>query len=261
MPHLAELELRHVATALAGAVLNLALYRTMARLDRRTLPVRMGVSLFLALLAGLLLSAANYAIMFLYAPEELWSAAQRARSTLVTISVQTLIEDFFLFAAWVTLYIAVTAAIGEQAAKASARDAQLRALNNQLNPHFLFNALNTVSALVIRGDTEPAERAIDALSGFLRLALSLDPARPVTLEDELRLQHDYLQIEQTRYGDRLSVSVDIPPGLRGALVPPFLLQPLVENVIKHAVGRSKTPIRLRPSRRRKTWPALSAGGK
>jgi LytS/YehU family sensor histidine kinase len=232
-------------------LLNLAIYRAAVALESHPLKVRIGVSLGLAMLAAVLLSSANYGIMFLYDPDALWSPAERTRSTIITISVQTLTEDFFLFAAWATLYTAVTAAIGEQTARrhaatmdASARTAQLRALNYQLNPHFLFNALNTVSALVIRCENEAAERTIDALSDFLRTTLSLNPTQAVRLQDEVRLQHDYLQVEQVRYGDRLAVSIDIPAALQTALVPPLLLQPLVENVVKHAVTRSEAPIRL-----------------
>ena len=252
VPHLLELEIRHFFTAAAGVLLNFALYTILRRLEQKALTPRIVNSLSLAFLAALILSAANYAIMFLYRPDSLWSAEEQARNNFFRVSVQTLLENFFLFAAWAALYTAVTAAIREQIARkhaaamdASARAAQLRALNYQLNPHFLFNALNTISALVIRGEMEPAEHAIDALSGFLRITLSLEPTKTVSLEDELKLQHSYLQIEQVRYASRLAVSIDVPVSLLSAQVPPLILQPLVENVIKHAVARSRAPVRLR----------------
>jgi len=252
VPHVLELEIRHFFTAATGAALNFVLYAIIRRLESKALTLRIVSSLTLALLAALLLSAANYGIMFLYRPDSLWSAEQQARSDIFYVSVQTLVENFFLFTAWAALYTAVTAAIREQIARkhaaamnASARTAQLRALNYQLNPHFLFNALNTISALVIRGETEPAEHAIDALSGFLRITLSLEPTKTIRLQDEIKLQHSYLQIEQVRYANRLAVSIDVPQSLLNAQVPPLVLQPLVENVIKHAVVRSKVPVGLR----------------
>ena len=114
--------------------------------------------------------------------------------------------------------------------------AQLQALKIQLHPHFLFNTLHTISALV-HEDPERAERTIARLSELLRLFLATSTIHEVSLAEELRILDLYLEIERTRFEDRLSVHFDVPPELRGAMVPNLVLQPLVENAIRHSVGR------------------------
>ncbi len=114
--------------------------------------------------------------------------------------------------------------------------AQLQALKIQLHPHFLFNTLHTISALV-HEDPERAERTIARLSELLRLFLATSTIHEVTLGEEIRILDLYLEIERTRFEDRLSVHYDVPPELRDAMVPNLVLQPLVENAIRHGVGR------------------------
>jgi two-component system LytT family sensor kinase len=114
--------------------------------------------------------------------------------------------------------------------------AQLQALKMQLHPHFLFNTLHTISALV-HEDPERAERTIARLSELLRLYLATSTIHEVSLGEELRILDLYLEIERTRFEDRLSVHIDVPEELREAMVPNLVLQPLVENAIRHGVGR------------------------
>jgi two-component system LytT family sensor kinase len=114
--------------------------------------------------------------------------------------------------------------------------AQLQALKIQLHPHFLFNTLHTISALV-HEDPDRAERTIARLSELLRLFLATSAIHEVSLGEELRILDLYLEIERTRFEDRLSVHCDVPSELRGAMVPNLVLQPLVENAIRHGVGR------------------------
>ncbi|HEX4275447.1 MAG TPA: histidine kinase [Bryobacteraceae bacterium] len=118
--------------------------------------------------------------------------------------------------------------------------AQLRALKMQLHPHFLFNTLHTITALV-HEDPELAERTIARLSELLRLFLANSTIHEVPLSEELRILDLYLEIERTRFEDRLSVHFDVPPELREAMVPNLVLQPLVENSIRHGVGRRSAP--------------------
>lgn len=129
-------------------------------------------------------------------------------------------------------------------ALASAQQAQLTALRYQLNPHFLFNALNSISALIVTKRNEDAEQMTHKLSSFLRSSLNADPEELIPLEDELALTEEYLDIESVRFGDRLDVAVDCEPGACEALIPSFLVQPLVENAIKHGVARSRAPTRI-----------------
>jgi two-component sensor histidine kinase len=129
-------------------------------------------------------------------------------------------------------------------ALAKAQEAQLAALRYQLNPHFLFNALNSISALIVTKRNADAERMTEKLSSFLRSSLNADPGELIPLEEELSLTEEYLEIESVRFGERLEVDVDCSPGACAALVPSFLVQPLVENAIKHGVARAKGTTRI-----------------
>jgi two-component system sensor histidine kinase AlgZ len=116
----------------------------------------------------------------------------------------------------------------------TAREAELRALRAQLNPHFLFNSLNSINAL-IGPDPEGARRMCERLGDFLRRTLALSARDEVTLGEELELVERYLGIEQVRFGERLRVERAIDPDAAACHVPPLLLQPLVENAIKHGI--------------------------
>ena len=113
--------------------------------------------------------------------------------------------------------------------------AELRSLQMQLHPHFLFNTLNTVSAFV-RTDPEAAERMIARLSTLLRHALDGASDQEVPLDEELRILRTYLEIEQVRFEDRLHVEWRIDPDASQAMVPHLLLQPLVENAVRHGIA-------------------------
>ena len=115
-----------------------------------------------------------------------------------------------------------------------AREAELRALRAQLNPHFLFNSLNSINALV-GPDPEGARRMCERLGEFLRRTLSLGAQEAVPLGEELALVDRYLDIEQVRFGDRLRVERTLAPEAATCRVPPLLLQPLVENAVKHGI--------------------------
>ncbi len=118
--------------------------------------------------------------------------------------------------------------------------AQLQALKMQLHPHFLFNTLHTITALV-HEDPEMAERTIARLSELLRLFLANSAIHEVALGEELRILDLYLEIERARFDERLRVDYEVPPALRGATVPSLVLQPLVENSIRHGVGKRAAP--------------------
>lgn len=122
--------------------------------------------------------------------------------------------------------------------------AQMRALRYQINPHFLFNTLNSITGLIEEGQTVAATRMVMSLSNFLRTTLELDPLHDVRLADELALQAGYLHIEGERYSDRMKLRMDVANGLEEALVPSLILQPLIENAVKHGVGRSSEPVEI-----------------
>jgi two-component system, LytTR family, sensor kinase len=128
-------------------------------------------------------------------------------------------------------------------------EAQLQALQRQLQPHFLFNTLNTISALMHR-DVDAADNMIAKLSDLLRISLQTLGVQETTLKDELDFLSKYLEIEQTRFRDRLSVVFDVHPNTLDALVPNLILQPLVENAIRHGIGPKPSPGRIEISAKR-----------
>jgi signal transduction histidine kinase len=120
-------------------------------------------------------------------------------------------------------------------AQSLAYDAQLRMLHYQINPHFLFNTLNAISTLVLEKRNDAAERMLLRLAGFLRYSLDRQPTEMSALTAELEAQRKYLEIEQTRFDDKLKVTFNIEPGLETAKVPSLILQPILENAIKYAI--------------------------
>jgi two-component system, LytTR family, sensor kinase len=128
-------------------------------------------------------------------------------------------------------------------------EAQLKALQQQLHPHFLFNTLHAISALMHR-DVESADRTLMRLSDLLRLTLENIGRQEIALQAELDFLGKYLQIEQTRYADRLNVRFDVHPDTLDTLVPNLILQPLVENAIKHGVAKKTGPGHIEISARR-----------
>ena len=160
---------------------------------------------------------------------------------------------FFFFAAWSAFYLAslaqAQALIAQRRAaeaEGAAQAAQVRALRYQVNPHFLFNTLNSLSSLIMTGKADKAEEMLLKLSTFFRTSLSLDPSADVTLAEEIELQRLYLDIEKVRFPRRLQVEIDVPAELETARLPALILQPIVENAIKHAVspGREKVNLRI-----------------
>lgn len=148
----------------------------------------------------------------------------------------------WFFLCWTALYLAITYSAQvrhEAAARARIqvleRDAQLRALRYQINPHFLFNALNSVSSLVMDARNADAEVMISRLSDFLRSSLTEESGDDGELGGELKHQALYLSIEQVRFPE-LQFEVEVEPGLEGVRIPSLLLQPLVENAIRYDPG-------------------------
>jgi signal transduction histidine kinase len=158
----------------------------------------------------------------------------------------------FFFAAWSAVYLAAVsqrAALDLQkraaAAESAAQLAQVRALRYKVNPHFLFNTLNSLSSLVMTGRPVEAEEMILKLSTFFRSSLSLDPTADVSLAEEIELQRLYLDIEQVRVPRRLKVEIDVPDELASTRLPALILQPIVENAIKYGLGQTRDRVTLR----------------
>jgi sensor histidine kinase YesM len=153
-------------------------------------------------------------------------------------------EATIVLIAWSALYFGIKhyGTMEEQrgrlvASEATAREAQLQALRYQLQPHFLFNTLNAISSLVVSKQPELATEMIAKLAGLLRNTLSFPETHMVTLREELAVTEEYLSIEQVRFGPRLAVFLSVSAKAYEAEVPRFLLQPIVENAIRHGIAR------------------------
>jgi signal transduction histidine kinase len=156
---------------------------------------------------------------------------------------------YFLLLAWASTYFALLAGVQARAAqrreeqfRSAAKAAELRSLRYQVNPHFLFNTLNSLSALVMTGKADSAERMIQTISRFYRHSLATEPTADVALKDEFDLQKLYLAIEAVRFPTRLVTVFDLPDDLQDARVPGMILQPLVENSVKYAVSAVSRPV-------------------
>jgi len=158
-------------------------------------------------------------------------------------AVGRVLLDLTLLGAWSALYYAINfyAQVEEQndqliRLEAQATSAQLAMLRYQLNPHFLFNTLNSISTLVLLKQTEPANAMLSRLSAFLRYTLINERTGRVTVAQEVETLKLYLDIERMRFEERLATEFRIDDETRDALMPSLLLQPLVENAIKYAVS-------------------------
>ncbi len=176
---------------------------------------------------------------------ETWAHATFYRTGPMPEGIQFLsaiLLDFALLAAWSALYYGINfyIVVEEQRdqllrLESQASSAQLAMLRYQLNPHFLFNTLNSISTLVLLKQTERANAMLSRLSSFLRYTLVSEPEGEVTLAQEVETLKLYLDIEKMRFEERLRTSFDIDPAAAQANIPSLLLQPLVENAIKYAV--------------------------
>lgn len=156
---------------------------------------------------------------------------------------------YFLLLAWASTYFALLAGVQarsaerrEQQFRSAAKAAELRSLRYQVNPHFLFNTLNSLSALVMTGKADRAEKMIQTISRFYRHSLANEPTADVALKDEFDLQKLYLDIEAVRFPKRLVCVFDLPEDLEDARVPGMILQPLVENSVKYAISAVARPV-------------------
>lgn len=155
--------------------------------------------------------------------------------------------NLFLLGSWAGFYFGINYYLNlrnetERAVLAArlADQAQLKMLRYQLNPHFLFNTLNAISTLVLEQEGKQANAIISKLSAFLRYSLDSDPLQKTSLAEEVRALKLYLEIEETRFGERLNVRFDIDEEALDARVPSLILQPAIENATKYAIARMET---------------------
>jgi hypothetical protein len=235
--------LLRAVVAAVGCMLCLAIQRILRWIRFRSFGGRVMMGAGLATAAAEALGWASFGLSKLF-----------LQTTVVPgLGMTILILGFYawVFFSWVTIYLALSysseaAEAEHRAARASAEatSAQLRALRYQLNPHFLFNTLNSLSALILEQRTRDAEQMVVRLSTFLRTSLTTGGSGLITAEEEVDAQRRYLEIEQVRFPD-LALRTSVASAAARGAVPPLILQPLVENAIKFAIANNPEPAEIR----------------
>jgi hypothetical protein len=263
-PQQDELSSRRVVVTIIGVLITGLLYLFLRLFDRQPLSHRVTAAFLAAIPCAFAIAWVNYYVFNIYDPLSLFEdpvLGQKVEDIQDQMGITTFqqvaefaITRYFFIIAWASLYLAIGIAgevrVAERRAARfaqAAQDAELRSLRYQVNPHFLFNTLNSLSGLVITGQAEQAEAMIQNLSTFYRNSLSSDPLEDVTLAEEVELQKLYLDIEMVRYPKRLRTDIRIDPELQNILVPALILQPLVENAIKYGVALTSRPVTIRIS--------------
>ena len=252
-PSQGEMAVRRGFVTAIGIFITVLMWFCLRQFDRKPFWVRIIAAALIAMPCTIAIAGTNYYVFNVYDPSSLMDVEhsfpdKQEMSIWMEIADLSLARYFFLIA-WASLYLALGFAqdVGEAERKAArfaraAQSAELRALRYQVNPHFLFNTLNSLSALVMRGRRDEAETMIMNLSTFYRTSLSGEPSEDVDLSEEIELQKLYLDIEAVRFPERLQVRIDCPDSLANAAVPGLILQPLVENAIKHGVSQTNRPV-------------------
>lgn len=215
----------------------------MGSLFRRLITMR-AIYTVIVSVAAVVLAATAFSVI------ETWSHATFVKPGARPFGIESfgaILLNFALLAAWSALYYGINYYLlleeeidQRSILESQASTAQLAMLRYQLNPHFLFNTLNSISTLVLLKQTERANAMLARLSSFLRYTLVNEPSAQVTLAQEVETLKLYLEIEKMRFEDRLRPHFRIDPATIGVRLPSLLLQPLVENAIKYAVTPSET---------------------
>ncbi|MFN7176026.1 MAG: sensor histidine kinase [Thermaurantiacus sp.] len=257
LPGQEDMAIRRLCVTLLAIGLTWALYLVLRRFENwptsRLIALAFGASLPLALAYA----AINWSAFHYFPIEAHSSLAGKGDMTAVASIAWSALDWYFFIVCWAILWIAITyAAKVREAERTTARyaraaqEAELKALRYQVNPHFLFNTLNSLSSLVMRGRRAEAEHMILNLSDFLRATLEDDPTADVPLSEEVEMQSLYLGIETLRFPGRLRTEFDVPEDLAHVPVPGLILQPLVENSVRYSVARSLAPVTIRICARR-----------
>lgn len=249
-----ELVQRRLGVTIAGIALTFLLYALLRSVDERSFGERIAVAFLGAIPCAIGVGLVNYFLFNSYRPELLYRDPDMLREMaehpyLLKNVAEIAVSRYFFLIAWAALYLAISYAAETREAERrvaafaqTAQEAEIRALRYQVNPHFLFNTLNSLSSLVMTGRNHEAEAMIMNLSTFYRTSLSGDPMDDVPLAEEVRLQRLYLDIEAVRFPDRLKTLIEVPEELMTLCVPGLILQPLVENAIKYGVSKANRPV-------------------
>ncbi|MFA7350457.1 MAG: histidine kinase [Methylotenera sp.] len=255
--YIAEKLLRYGSGWLLTTTISYILLRLHGRASRRgplesSLPMFIIVSFLASLATAPVWAGIGYAAQVVYPLPQL--AAQNWNSFINDTALGAA-----LFFGWSCLFISLIFSfelhdrgLHLAAVREEALSAQMRALHYQVNPHFLFNTLNSIAGLIEEGAATRAERMVLSLSTLMRTTLAVDPMSDVKLSEEIALQEEYLGIERERFLDRLTFKIEMPEEFHDALVPSLILQPLIENAIKHGVGAATGQVEISLTASRKS---------
>ena len=210
------------------------------------LPVQLLYFIFLLFIAAVIWNKA-YQVLHFQTDKPLFMEVAQLFEQSIWEWGQVSYMALFLFFAWGGLYVSakwyMTHQV-QQKALASAlldkKQAQLETLRYQLNPHFLFNVLNSIDVSILKNDKTTAHNMVKHLSHFLRSSLKEGESDKVTMENEFEVIRNFISIEQLRFSDNLKLQINLSEDCREALIPPMLLQPLVENAVKYAWSQNET---------------------
>lgn len=242
MPFPLDTALRRVGVHFAGFLLCIGIDWLLSRSTHRPLPLRAALALVLSVLAAMAYAGVNYTAFYVIVPR--WGPYSDYMDLVYFVLTMS-----WTFLVWSAVSYALhfddqsrEKSLRLAAAQTLLAEARNQMLRYQVNPHFLFNTLNALSTLILAKDTARAEQVLLSLSSFLRHSLEKELTDTITLGEEIEAQKQYLSIEQVRFGERLKFIDAVPETVRDAQVPSLILQPLVENAVKHAVAASTGPV-------------------
>jgi signal transduction histidine kinase len=235
-----------IITCVLGAVMCLALAAASRPMQRLSLAWQLAIGLVASVVVAFIYSIIVDYMFALMAPSEAdyspWFLKVFGRAQF----------NMFIFMSWCFAFLAVRYSESARRnelelveAQALAADAQNRMLRYQINPHFLFNALNALQTLLLERKVAQSRQVVEKLAEFLRYTLSRKPDEMVPLREEVEAQEAYLAIEEVRFSDRLTFEREVDPAVENVMVPSLILQPLIENAVKYAVGPAAGPVNLR----------------
>ncbi len=243
--------------SLFGIGFTYLLYRILRLFCHHTLRVRVAAAFLFSAVAATAYSTVNYLSFYVVDPKppELQKRPGDPPVKKIEKPADLIAENalgwYFFFLSWSVFYLALSYAGAVRASeretarlRAAAQTAEIRALRYQVNPHFLFNTLNSISSLVMSGKREDAEAMILNLSTFFRTSLASEPTDDIPLADEIAVQKLYLEIEAVRFPERLRATFEIEPAAAAACVPGLILQPLIENAVKYGVAPARRPVQI-----------------
>lgn len=205
------------------------------RIMSRPIPLQIGYIIASSLINGLLFFGLAWLLLNLFILKEF--SFDIVWGTIYVFSFSV------VFCVWNVIYLGFKYFEGYKKSEIEAlkylavsKESELNRLKSQLNPHFIFNCLNSIRALVDE-DPERSKMAVTRLSNILRKTLQLDKSREITLAEEMELVNDYLSLEKIRYEERLRVEMSIDPAGHHCMIPPFIIQSQVENAVKHGIAK------------------------